>query len=65
MINTEQKREPIRYWMVNFTLTSGKVIQFYVKARFQQDALEIAKGLKFIGDMPILQQRGNILMQKF
>jgi len=33
---------PLRYWLVELTLTSGRVRTFYVKARFQQDAYEKA-----------------------
>ena len=33
---------PLRYWLVELTLTSGRVRTFYVKARFQSDAYEKA-----------------------
>ncbi len=44
----EAKIETNHYWLVEFTLTSGKNQQFYVKALTKQDALEKAEGLKFM-----------------
>lgn len=40
MMNKKKKAEkpPMKYWLVELTLTSGKVRTFYVKARYQQDA---------------------------
>ena len=43
MMNKKKKKAenediPLRYWLVELTLTSGRVRTFYVKARFQQDA---------------------------
>jgi len=32
----------MKYWLFEFTLTSGRVRTFYVKARFQNDAYEKA-----------------------
>jgi hypothetical protein len=40
--NTEDEKVPMRYWLVELTLTSGRVRTFYVKARFQQDAYDTA-----------------------
>ena len=44
MMNKKKKAEdvPMKYWLVELTLTSGRVRTFYVKARFQQDAYEKA-----------------------
>ena len=44
MVNKKKKTEkpPMKYWLVELTLTSGRVRTFYVKARFQQDAYEKA-----------------------
>jgi hypothetical protein len=46
MMNKKKKAEneevPLRYWLVELTLTSGRVRTFYVKARFQSDAYEKA-----------------------
>lgn len=40
MINKKKKAEkpPMKYWLVELTLTSGRVRTFYVKARFQYEA---------------------------
>jgi hypothetical protein len=35
-------KPPMKYWLVELTLTSGRVRTFYVKARFQADAYEKA-----------------------
>ena len=44
MENQKRKAEKptMKYWLVELTLTSGRVRTFYVKARFQQDAYEKA-----------------------
>jgi hypothetical protein len=36
------KNVPLKYWLVELTLTSGEVRTFYVKARYQSDAYEKA-----------------------
>ena len=38
------KKQPMKYWLVEFTLMSGEVLQFYVKALTQFDAYEKADG---------------------
>ena len=55
-------REPIRYWMVELTLTSGDVQNFYVKARTSIDAKVKANENKFRGEIPRLRKRGLILV---
>lgn len=55
-------RETIRYWMVELTLTSGDVQNFYVKARTLFDALEKANELKFRFEVPRLQRTELILV---
>ena len=44
MVNKKKKTEkpPMKYWLVELTLTSGRVRTFYVKARYQHDAYEKA-----------------------
>jgi len=48
MIMSKQKKKveneeiPMRYWLVELTLTSGRVRTFYVKARFQYEAYNTA-----------------------
>jgi hypothetical protein len=34
----KSKKPPMKYWLVELTLTSGRVRTFYVKARFQYEA---------------------------
>jgi cell division protein FtsI/penicillin-binding protein 2 len=36
-----------RYWLVEFTLTSGEILQFYVNGLTQFDAYEKADGYKY------------------
>ena len=36
------KKPPMKYWLVELTLTSGRVRTFYVKARHQYDAYKKA-----------------------
>ena len=38
----ENEEIPMRYWLVELTLTSGRVRTFYVKARFQYEAYKSA-----------------------
>ena len=45
MKNKKKKADkdvPLKYWLVELTLTSGEVRTFYVKARYQHDAYEKA-----------------------
>lgn len=55
-------REPIRYWMVELTLTSGDVQNFYVKARTSIDAMVKANENKFRAEIPRLRKRKLILI---
>ena len=38
----EDEKVPMRYWLVELTLTSGRVRTFYVKARYQYEAYKSA-----------------------
>ena len=40
----KSKKPPMKYWLVELTLTSGIVRTFYVKARYQHEAYEKADG---------------------
>lgn len=40
-------KQPIKFWLVEFTLTSGKTAQFYVKAKTQFDAYQKADEYTF------------------
>ena len=46
MENSKQnnQKQPIRYWYVDITLTSGEVLQFYVKAINILEAYKKADG---------------------
>ena len=37
----EQEKQPIKYWLVDITLTSGEDLQFYVPAINQVEAYKI------------------------
>lgn len=55
-------REPIRYWMVELTLTSGDVQNFYVKAKTLFDAQKKANENRFRAEIPRLRKRKLILI---
>ena len=40
----KSEKPPMKYWLVELTLTSGRVRTFYVKARYQHEAYEKADG---------------------
>lgn len=40
--------EPTKYWLIEYTLTSGETHTFYVKSKTHQDALEKAKSYEFL-----------------
>jgi hypothetical protein len=44
MVNKKKRAEkpPMKYWLVELTLTSGRVRTFYVKARYQYEAYKKA-----------------------
>ena len=44
------KEEPIRYWFVDITLTSGEILKFYVKALTILDAYEKADEYAYWAD---------------
>ncbi len=39
-----QLKEPMKYWFVEITLTSGEGLQFYVSAKDEQSAYQKAEG---------------------
>ena len=43
-LSPEERAKIIKYWLVEITLTSGRVLQFYVSAKTQSDAYEKADG---------------------
>ena len=40
----EQEKQPMKYWLVEITLTSGEGLQFYVTAKDQIEAYKKADG---------------------
>jgi hypothetical protein len=44
----KDEKVPLRYWLVELTLTSGRVQTFYVKARYQHEAYEKADYYAFV-----------------
>jgi len=41
---TEKPKQPLKYWLVDITLTSGEVLHFYVKALNLHEAYQKADG---------------------
>ena len=54
--NKYQHLETVHYWMVTFTLKSGEVKQFYVKARTYEDALIKANSYKYLVEMNLIRE---------
>lgn len=48
-----QNLETVRYWMVTFTLKSGEVKQFYVKARNYQEALLKGNSYNYLANLKL------------
>jgi hypothetical protein len=59
MKNSKKSSEDqsINYWLVEFTLTSGEVLRFYVKAMTIYDAYEKAEGYVFWVDNKTLRSK--------
>jgi len=55
----KQKNQPLKYWLVELTLTSGDVRTFYVKAIDKESADEKAYGYAELAENKIL---GNKLL---
>lgn len=54
-------REIVRYWMIELTLTSGEVQNFYVKAIDRHEAVKIAKGYAYLNATPKLRKDQLVL----
>lgn len=62
MMNKHTKeQEPIHYWLVEFTLTSGKIHSFYVKARTKTEADAKALSFEYLAELPELRTSQFIL----
>lgn len=53
----QQQKQPIKLWLIEFTLTSGEVIKFYVKAISYEDAVEKADGYEYWLDNGVLRNK--------
>lgn len=51
------QKPPMKYWLVEFTLTSSESKNFYVKARTQFDAYEKADSYSYWMENPILREK--------
>ena len=50
----DQGKQPIIYWLVQFTLTSGRIVEFYVSAETIFEAQRKALGYTYIVKIPKL-----------
>ena len=50
----DQGKQPMKYWLVQFTLTSGRIVEFYVSAETEFDAQIKAYGYRYIVEVPKL-----------
>ncbi len=50
-----QEKQPMKYWLVEITLTSGEGLQFYVSAINQQEALKKADGYSELAENKSLE----------
>jgi len=58
----KSKKPPMKYWLVELTLTSGRVRTFYVKARYQHEAYEKADGYAYLASN---EQLFDLVTSKF
>ena len=58
----KSKKPPMKYWLVELTLTSGRVRTFYVKARFQYEAYKTADYYACLADN---EKLFNLLTDEF
>lgn len=55
--NEKTQKQPIRYWLVEITLTSGESLQFYVKTLTISDAYEKADGYAELVSNDVLKNK--------
>jgi hypothetical protein len=62
MVNTKkeaskgQEKQPMRYWLVEITLTSGEGLQFYVSAINKHEAYKKADGYAELAENDLLRK---------
>tara|TARA_R110000803_G_scaffold13218_14_gene37352 strand:+ start:1951 stop:2172 length:222 start_codon:yes stop_codon:yes gene_type:complete len=52
----EQEKQPMKYWLVEITLTSGEGLQFYVSAINEHEAYQKADGYSELAENELLKQ---------
>lgn len=50
----DQGKQPMIYWLVQFTLTSGQIVEFYVSAINEFEANQKAQEYRYIVEVPKL-----------
>jgi hypothetical protein len=53
----EQQKLPKKYWLVEFTLTSGEILQFYTWARNQHEAYQKADEYQSLVEVESLKKK--------
>lgn len=56
-----KEKEAIHYWLVEFTLTSGEIHSFYVKALNKTEADEKALSFEYLAEIPKLRTSQFVL----
>ena len=50
----DQGKQPMIYWLVQFTFTSGRIVEFYVSAETEFEAQKKAYGYRYVVEVPEL-----------
>ena len=50
-------KQPMKYWLVQFTLTSGEIVEFYVSAINEFEAYNKADSYSFMVENPKLKSK--------
>lgn len=61
MKNNKKNQEPYHYWLVEFTLTSGEIHEFYVKARTKTEADAKALSFEYLAELPKIRTSKFVL----
>ena len=56
-IKKDDGKQPMKYWLVEFTLTSGEILQFYISAINQYEAYLKADDYRFFVDNKKLREK--------
>lgn len=55
--NKKNKKQPMKYWLVQFTLTSGEIVEFYVSAINEYEAYNKSDSYSFMVENPKLRNK--------